>query len=142
MLKSYLLVAWRNLLRNKLFSLINVAGLAIGMASVFLIYLYNEVEHSYDSQVPSADRIFRVPSGYYNKDGGYQRTSAENVPAAGPALKETFPEIEEYARLMSSARAAAVTAAISGESHGESFALVKIVCTMRILHLSHCSGYR
>jgi putative ABC transport system permease protein len=107
MLRSYLLVAWRNLLRNKLFSLINIAGLAIGMASVFLIYLYNVCEHSYDSSIPSVDRIFRVPIGYYTKDVAHQRSSAENHPAVGPALKDAFPEIEEYARLMTSTRVAA-----------------------------------
>jgi putative ABC transport system permease protein len=121
MFRSYLLVAWRSLLRNKLFSLVNITGLAIGVTSVFLIYLYDVVEHSYDVQIPSVDRIFRVPIGYYAKEEAYERASAENHPAVGPALKEAFPEIEEYARLMSSTRAAASTVAVTGERQGKSF---------------------
>src|ERR1041385_4004824 len=100
MLRSYLLVAWRNILRNKLFSLINITGLAIGMSSVFLIYSYNVVEHSYEAQTPSADRIYRVTSGYYSKDEAII-INAENSPAIGPAVKDAFPEIEEYTRLFS-----------------------------------------
>jgi len=100
MLRSYLLVAWRNLIRNKLFSLINITGLAIGMASVFLIYLYNVCEHSYESQIPSAERIFRVVSGYYEQDK-LVLINSESAPAAGPAMKDAFPEVEEYTRLFS-----------------------------------------
>ncbi|MEI9917475.1 MAG: ABC transporter permease [Bacteroidota bacterium] len=120
MLRSYLLVAWRNLLRNKLFSLINISGLAIGMTSVFLIYLYNTVEHSYDRNIPSVERIFRVPIGYYTKDNEPERVSAENHPALGPALKDAFPEIEEYARINPSTHFVPAVV-VTGESNGKSF---------------------
>ena len=60
MIKNYFIVALRNLSRNKLFSLINIGGLAIGLAACWLISLYVANETSYDKYHAKADRIFRV----------------------------------------------------------------------------------
>ena len=99
MLRSYCIIAWRNLLRNKTFSFINVAGLAIGLAIAFLIYQYVQVEISYDRFHKNADRIYRIPITY---SGSFQSLapSAINHPAVGPAMKADFPEVEDYARLV------------------------------------------
>lgn len=101
MLRSYFLVAWRNLLRNKVFSVINITGLTVGMTSVFLIYLYVHTEHSYDSFYPNSERIYRIPISY-EQNGVAYRSGAGNHPALAPALKANFPEIEVAARISSS----------------------------------------
>jgi putative ABC transport system permease protein len=99
MLKSYCVVAWRNLLRNKIFSLINVTGLAIGLGVGFLIYQYVQAELSYDRFHKNADRIYRLPISYSGSFASL-RPSATNHPALGPALKADFPEVEDYTRLV------------------------------------------
>ncbi len=101
MLRSYFLVAWRNLLRNKVFSIINITGLTTGMAAVSLIYLYVYTEHSFDSFHSNSERIYRIPISY-EQNGVAHRAGAGNHPALAPALKANFPEIEMIARLSSS----------------------------------------
>ena len=60
MLKNYFKVAWRNILRHKTFSLINMTGLAIGLSCFLLIALYVLDELSYDKHFAHADRIYRM----------------------------------------------------------------------------------
>ena len=60
MLKSYLHVAWRNLQKNKVYSVINIAGLAVGLSIFWLMALYIADELSYDRASVNADRIYRV----------------------------------------------------------------------------------
>ncbi len=92
MLKSYLLVAIRNLLRNKLYSGINIAGLAIGMTCCMLILLYIRYELNYDAFHANADHLYRV----------IRETRTENIDPIfhpgtsgpmGPALETDIPEI-------------------------------------------------
>jgi putative ABC transport system permease protein len=98
MIKSYLLVAWRNLLRNKIFSFINIIGLAIGMAVVFMIYQYIQAERSYDVFHTNASHLYRVPIQYSGALAA--GPSAASHPSIGPAMKAEFPEVEDFARLM------------------------------------------
>ena len=60
MLKNYFKIAFRNLWRHRAFSAINLLGLAVGMASFFLIYSYVSFERSYDAFNTKADRIYRL----------------------------------------------------------------------------------
>lgn len=60
MLKNYLIVALRNIKKNKVYSLLNISGLAIGMAAFILIFLYVRYELSFDQWNQNADRIYRV----------------------------------------------------------------------------------
>jgi hypothetical protein len=60
MFRNYLVVAWRNLVRQKIYSAINIAGLAIGMACATLILLWVQDELSYDRCHEKADQIYRV----------------------------------------------------------------------------------
>jgi putative ABC transport system permease protein len=60
MYKNYIKIAWRNILSNKLFSFINIVGLAIGIACCSIIYLYINFEMSYDTYHQNSDRIYRV----------------------------------------------------------------------------------
>jgi putative ABC transport system permease protein len=92
MYKKYLIISVRNLLRNKVFTAVNIFGLAVGMAACFAILQYVHFEMSYDKFHKNADRIYRV---ILETDHHYR---AANHPAAGPALKKEFPEVVEYAR--------------------------------------------
>ena len=67
MLKSYLLVALRNLTRNKIYSFINIAGLSLGLASAMLIILYVKDEVSYDRFHAGVNQIYRVTSQNFDK---------------------------------------------------------------------------
>ncbi len=97
MLKNYLKVAFRNLLRFKTYSFINIGGLAIGIACCLLILLYIQNEISYDRFNKKADRIFRI-----NTDLKFGATEL-NIPVTpdlmGPLLKQDYPQVEEYTRI-------------------------------------------
>jgi putative ABC transport system permease protein len=98
MIKNYIKIAWRNLLRQKLFSLINISGLAIGLAVCMLIMLYVTHEHSYDRFHQNADRIFK-PNGQL-KMGGTTMNIDYMSYAAGPIIKQNQPGVEGYMRTL------------------------------------------
>jgi len=98
MFKNYLKVAWRNLWKNKLFSAINIGGLAIGMTSAILLLGYVSNQYSYDDFHINKDNIYRVNLSYY-QSGKLIFRSAENYSGIGPSLKKDFPEIVSEARL-------------------------------------------
>lgn len=100
MLRNYLKIALRNLLKNKIFSFINILGLAIGMAACLLILQYVTSELSYDEFHTNKDNIYRLKQNRYNK-GVLSTEWAAGCAAVGLAVKEAFPEVEEYAKLMS-----------------------------------------
>jgi putative ABC transport system permease protein len=97
MLKNYFKIAWRNIIRNKVNSFINIAGLAIGMACVILILLYVQDELRYDKFYKQADRIYQV--NLASNDNGADFLTGNTAPAVGPALVNDFPEIATYARI-------------------------------------------
>jgi len=98
MIKNYLIVAWRNLVRNRAFSTINIVGLAIGLSICTLIYQYIQFELSYDRFNSKADRLYRVTLEDVDADGT-RHASATNHPSVAPAMKNDFPEVESFARL-------------------------------------------
>ena len=89
MVFHYLRIALRNMIRQPGYAGINIFGLAIGITCCMLIMLYIQNELSYDRYHEHADRIYRVVNG----------NSARTPTAVGPALKDQFPEVEEYARM-------------------------------------------
>ena len=97
MFKNYLKTAWRNLLKNKIFSAINILGLAIGIAAFLLIVNYLRFEYSFDDFNVNKDRIYRVPMIVTEK-GGKPQTFAFTYPAVAPAMKKDFPEVQEAVR--------------------------------------------
>jgi putative ABC transport system permease protein len=97
MLKNYLKIAWRNIRRNKVNSIINLAGLAIGMACVILIALYVQDELSYDRFLKEANQIFQV--NMTGTDNGVESSTGNTAPAVGPTLVSLYPEIETYTRI-------------------------------------------
>jgi putative ABC transport system permease protein len=97
MLKNYFKVAFRNLLRNKGFSVINILGLAIGMASAVIILLWVRNEVSYDRFHANDKRLYEVWENDL-RDGGLQ-SGVSTPQLMGPALKKDYPEIESAARI-------------------------------------------
>ena len=97
MFQNYLSVALRNLRRHPAYSLINIAGLAIGMATCILILLYIQDELGYDRYHPHADRVYRIVDDI--ESGGQTVQTAGSPTGWGPALKRDFPEIELVVRL-------------------------------------------
>jgi predicted permease len=97
MLKNYFTVAFRNLLRSKGFSFINILGLSIGMASALLILLWVENEWSFDRFYPHSDRLYLV----WNKDKWTNDTVCwpTTPKVMGTVLKSSFPEIEKSSRM-------------------------------------------
>lgn len=97
MFRNYLLVAFRNLLRNRISSFVNIAGLAIGMAAFILIIQYVRYELSYDKFHEKGDRIYRIQQDRYNK-GEITTQWAAGCSAVGQALYQNFPEVEDFTR--------------------------------------------
>jgi putative ABC transport system permease protein len=97
MIRNYFKIAWRNLVRNRAFSAINISGLAIGLASCMLISLYVLDELSFDRFHDKGDRIVRV---YFKgiMQGGIMN-EANVMPPTAAALKADYPEVEEATRL-------------------------------------------
>ncbi|MFT3705378.1 MAG: ABC transporter permease [Agriterribacter sp.] len=97
MFKNYIKIAWRNLLRNKTFSIINIGGLAIGLAACWLIMLYVNNELHYDRYHANAERIYRIAQHAEWGGGGFNL--ALTSPPYAEAFKNTFPEVKEAVRL-------------------------------------------
>ncbi|MEO6976751.1 MAG: ABC transporter permease, partial [Mucilaginibacter sp.] len=98
MISNYLKIAWRVIVRQKLFSAINIMGLAIGMAACLLIVQYISFELSYDNFHKNAANIYRIKHQTFS-----QGNLVENMPktysAVGPALKANFPEVQDFTRV-------------------------------------------
>jgi len=99
MTTTFFKASYRSLLKNKLFTLINISGLAIGITACFFIFQYAHFEQSYESYNVNADNIYRVPL-HYHTNSGDDYTQATNYPPVGPALKANFPEVVSFARLI------------------------------------------
>ena len=97
MLLNYFVISIRNLLRHKLFSLINIGGLALGLAATWIIALHVGHELSFDRYHEHSSRIFRIAQ-HAQWDGGEFNGATTPAPY-GAALKADFPEVEEFVRI-------------------------------------------
>ena len=97
MFRNYLLVALRNLFRNRISSLVNILGLAMGMAAFILIIQYVRFELSYDSFHDKQDVIFRLQQNRFNQ-GEISTQWAAGCSAVGQALYENYEEVENFTR--------------------------------------------
>lgn len=98
MIKNYFKIAVRNLVKNKVFSFINVFGLSTGLACCMLIGLYIHHEFSYDVQHKNGYDLYQLGT-IFIKDGKEDRTANTPAPMAR-RMQEEFPEIEKATRLM------------------------------------------
>ncbi|HKI77117.1 MAG TPA: ABC transporter permease [Ignavibacteriaceae bacterium] len=100
MIKSYLKIAMRSLFKNKLYSFVNIAGLAIGMSACILILLWVTDELSYNKFNKNIDSIFVIPQTQHYQTVGDFTVMPTPIPLA-PALKEEIPEIKYATRYAS-----------------------------------------
>jgi len=96
MYKLFLKIATRYLLKNKLYSFINIAGLSIGIASFVLIMLYVNYEKSYD-KFEGSELVYRTYMDYL-EGNEFVAGDAQTYNLSGPSLKEEFPEVLDYVR--------------------------------------------
>src|ERR1700733_5479058 len=101
MIKNYFKTAWRNLWKNKVFSLINILGLSLGMAACLLILQYVNFELSYDHFNKNAANIYRVINDRYQNNKLIQHGTI-TYSGIGKAMKTDFPEVAENARVLPS----------------------------------------
>lgn len=83
MLKNYFILAWRNMLRNKTYSIINITGLALGITSCFLIYSVVQYQLTYDKFNSKIDRIYRVTMNGLDFNANVSM-------AVAPAMRNSF----------------------------------------------------
>src|ERR1700743_1288911 len=98
MIRNYLLTAWRNLLRNRIYSVINIAGLMLGLACAMLIILYLKDEISFDRFHVNRDHLYRLYSEA-NGAGGETRRMGITGDVQGPRFKSQIPEITAFVRI-------------------------------------------
>ncbi|GAB3895777.1 ABC transporter permease [Spirosoma agri] len=98
MLTNYVKISWRNLMKKKAFSFINIVGLAVGMTCCILIAAFVTDELSYDHYPAQADRMYRVEL-HLTENGGF--TDFSNVDwAVGPGIKQAFSDVQAATRLL------------------------------------------
>jgi putative ABC transport system permease protein len=98
MIRNYLKIAIRSLMRNKAFTLINVFGLVLGISFSTMLYTYVSNELSYDAFHPKSDRTYRILTQDKTIPDNI-RTYGNTVPPLGPELVNALPEVEEMTRL-------------------------------------------
>ena len=101
MFKNYFIVALRNLLRNKIYAFINIAGLSIGLACAMLIILYVKDEVSYDRFHANVGNIYRITTQGIDKNGGKGRKDPNTGYLQGPRFAQNIPEIKSFVRVQS-----------------------------------------
>lgn len=101
MIQNFFRVAWRNIVRNKIYSIINIAGLSLGLACVMLIFLYTKDEVSFDRFHEKNDQIYRIVSKRYNDKGEAAGSGGFTGSFHGPAFADKIPEIKSFVRYQS-----------------------------------------
>jgi putative ABC transport system permease protein len=99
MIHNYFTIAFRNLLRHKSFSFINISGLTLGLTACLLIGLFVRDEKSFDTFIPEGERIYRI---YYKVSGEDTRDQACTTAMLATVIKQNFPEVKQTLRILSS----------------------------------------
>ena len=103
MIKNYLKTSFRNLMKNKIFTFINIAGLSIGMAACLLILQYVSFQLSYDQFNRNAGDLYRVYNDRY-QNGKLIQHGTITYSAIGKAMQDDFPEVINHARIVPSGK--------------------------------------
>src|ERR1041384_283553 len=102
MLKNYFKTAFRSLIRNRSYTIINIAGLAVGIAVCMIIFMIIQYQTSFDGFHSKGNRVYRVLTETHHADVG-TTTYGKNVPFPMPAwLKTAFPQLEQVAPVYAS----------------------------------------
>src|ERR1700728_2124028 len=97
MIRNYLKSAWRNIWKNRVFSAINIIGLAVGMAAFIIIMLFVSYEKSFDNF--HTKNIYRLNEVQTIGSQGSTQKVALSMFSMGPALKQEFPEVKNFTRI-------------------------------------------
>jgi len=97
MFKNYLISLFRNIIRNKFYTTLNIIGLSVGIAAAAFILLYIQDELSYDKYHENHKRIYRLEADI-TVNNNHQKFAKVPIPF-GPAFKIEFPEVEEFVRI-------------------------------------------
>ena len=100
MIRNYFKIAWRNLLRSKVYAFINIAGLSIGLACAMLILLYIKDEVSYDRFHQNGKQIYRIVTEN-SSDNGEKHKDSNTGLLQGPKFKVNVPGIKSFLRVQS-----------------------------------------
>jgi len=98
MIRNILLITYRNLVKNRTYTLINIIGLALGIATFILISAYAHFEKSFDRLHKDAGGIYRIESQFY-KNGEMTDNWATSTNGYGPAMRDNLPEIASFTRI-------------------------------------------
>ena len=101
MFRNYLKIAWRNLMKYKFISFINLFGLTVGITCCLLISIYIINELSYDRINPKASQVYRVTRSFNTPGGPENLHLSEVAPPFGPLLQHEFPDIQNMTRVLS-----------------------------------------
>lgn len=97
MWKNYLKIGWRVLKKNRLYTILNVVGLTMGISGFLMIMLFIQDEVNYDRFYPNSESVFRITSHW----GDYSTSSyATAPPSLGPRIQSDIPEVEAVTRLL------------------------------------------
>ncbi len=100
MIRNYLKIAWRNLLKNKVYTFINIGGLAVGMAACLVIMLFVTYEKSFDNM--HSKNIVRLNEVQQFEGMVKPQNVALSMYPMGPTLKAEFPEVKNFTRVIQS----------------------------------------
>jgi putative ABC transport system permease protein len=92
MILNYLKTAFRNIIRNKFYSIINLLGLSVGVAVFLLVFFYVQYEYNFDKHFPKANQIHRITTDMIWENGDVQYTAVSSSATAN-ALKREYPEV-------------------------------------------------
>lgn len=96
MIKNYLKIAWRNMLKNKVYSALNIVGLAAGMAVALLIGLWVTNQYSFDKFLPNYKQLYQVEINFTDPHEGEHTQQAVSLPIA-EVLRKNYPEVKYVA---------------------------------------------
>ncbi|MEM1136217.1 MAG: ABC transporter permease [Bacteroidota bacterium] len=99
MIRNYIKITWRILVRNKVYATINIAGLSLSMICAMLITLWIDDEQSYETFFPNSEQIYRLIDVEQHDDGSVVKGAAVPAPLPG-VITEKFPEILNFARVL------------------------------------------
>lgn len=136
MFKNYIKIALRNLFRNKIYSLINIFGLAVGLAATILLFLYISLELSYDKHFKDYGQIFRVLS-HSTRNGEQEINMPITIYDIPDVVKSKIPEVENATRLsLFNER----EVKLNNESKGFYTSTLTDSCFFQVLSFKSCAG--
>lgn len=100
MLKNYLKIAFRNVGKNKFYSLINILGMAVAITCLLFAVIYWSDEHSFDDFHANNPNLYRITTNLVEHKGGISKTVGTTGQVQGKAFKDAVPEIKQYSRIM------------------------------------------